>query len=514
MSAAAQVRNDAVPSSEAPQGVRSPRKTTGKSRARTASPALSWPTETAARGAGFLRRLGLFGYDRVEPVVLAALASGDPLLLIGPHGTAKSLLLLRLGEALGLQTRHYNASLLNYEDLAGYPLPDATGGLQFIQTPASIWGAEAVFLDEISRCRIDMQNRLFPVIHERRVQGILLDRLRYRWAAMNPPPPADDLDAALYRGSEKLDTALADRFAFVLETPSWASLVDEDRDAVISSSDAPVSPVVAAEVRALVASADARRADVEARYGNGLVDYVRTAMGLLAQSKLELSPRRAAIVYRNAIAAIAAAEVLQGAATDAGEVLHLVLASSLPQRAEGKAVPALTVLTCHREALKLLEPALDETRRRLLSEVSPLRRALLATQCAELETVEFSAFLADALAEAPPGARHALAVHLFESGQAARLGAAVADQAAQLYAHAAVAQDVSETLASGSPRHLVWQELVRVLATLPPGTRDSDLVGNVLGALFASGQLTQPDEAGRVVEAWSEAWKIVGEVLP
>ena len=47
-----------------------------------------------------LRSLGLVGMDAIEPVVIASLATANPLLLIGPHGTAKSLLLCRLCEAL------------------------------------------------------------------------------------------------------------------------------------------------------------------------------------------------------------------------------------------------------------------------------------------------------------------------------------------------------------------------------------------------------------------------------
>lgn len=49
-----------------------------------------------------------------------------------------------------------------------------------------------MIFDEISRCRPDIQNKLFPIIHERRVQGIALDDLRFRWAAMNPPSTDDD----------------------------------------------------------------------------------------------------------------------------------------------------------------------------------------------------------------------------------------------------------------------------------------------------------------------------------
>ena len=134
-----------------------------------------------------IRSLGIVGLDALEPVILAALASETPLLLVGTHGTAKSLLLCRMCEGLGLVWRHYNASLVNYDDLIGYPLPDASGTLSFVQTPASVWNAQAVFIDEISRARPDMLNRLFPIIHERKVQGLALPSLRYRWAAMNPP---------------------------------------------------------------------------------------------------------------------------------------------------------------------------------------------------------------------------------------------------------------------------------------------------------------------------------------
>ena len=168
-----------------------------------------------------LARLGVIGMEAIEPVVLGALIAGEPLLLIGPHGTGKSYLLGRVAAALGLEWRHYNASLLNYDDLVGYPLPDGQGGLRFVRTPASIWDAQAVFLDEISRCRPDLQNKLFPIVHERRVQGILLERLLYRWAAMNPPG-LDDADGESYGGSLALDPALADRFAFVITATDWA----------------------------------------------------------------------------------------------------------------------------------------------------------------------------------------------------------------------------------------------------------------------------------------------------
>ena len=47
------------------------------------------------------KRLGLQGLEGIAPVLVAALATEEPLLLIGPHGTAKTLLLTRVAAALG-----------------------------------------------------------------------------------------------------------------------------------------------------------------------------------------------------------------------------------------------------------------------------------------------------------------------------------------------------------------------------------------------------------------------------
>ena len=134
-----------------------------------------------------LARLGVHGFDAVEPVILAALVTEDPLLLIGPSGTGKTYLLNTLSETLELEHRHYNASLISFDDLVGFPYPEADGsGVRFLQTPATIWGAQSVLIDEISRCKPEHQNRLFSLVHERRIQGIALPKLRFRWAAMNP----------------------------------------------------------------------------------------------------------------------------------------------------------------------------------------------------------------------------------------------------------------------------------------------------------------------------------------
>lgn len=137
--------------------------------------------------------LGLYGWTRLEPVLLAALATEEPILLVGGHGSAKSFILERLAESLGMIFRCYNASLINYDDLVGIPMPSADRQrLEYITTDTAIWDAGVVFIDELNRTRPELQNKLFPIIHDRRIQGKKLDKLHYRWAAMNPPCDDDD----------------------------------------------------------------------------------------------------------------------------------------------------------------------------------------------------------------------------------------------------------------------------------------------------------------------------------
>jgi MoxR-like ATPase len=102
----------------------------------------------------YLPALGIYGFGEIEPVILAALVTGDPLLLIGASGTGKTYLLNSLSEALNLQHRHYNASLISFDDLVGFPYPGPEGtGVRFLETPATVWGAESVLIDEISRSK-------------------------------------------------------------------------------------------------------------------------------------------------------------------------------------------------------------------------------------------------------------------------------------------------------------------------------------------------------------------------
>lgn len=80
------------------------------------------------------KRLGVQELEGIAPILVAALAIEEPLLLIGPHGTAKSLLLTRVASALGLEFLHHIASLIKFDDLDRFPLPGKVGRLKAIVT--------------------------------------------------------------------------------------------------------------------------------------------------------------------------------------------------------------------------------------------------------------------------------------------------------------------------------------------------------------------------------------------
>jgi MoxR-like ATPase len=480
-------------------------------RKRTPAPRLPWGES------GWLDRIGLVGLKSVEPVILAAVIAGDPLLLIGPHGTAKSYLLARICAALGLDWRHYNASLLNYDDLVGYPLPDADGKLKFVETPASIWGAEAVFFDEISRCRIDLQNKLFPIIHERRVQGIELKDLVHRWAAMNPPadPDSDELDESAgqpgYEGSEPLDPALADRFAFIVPVPDWSSFSERHRRRLLLESQRPIPVDVAARLCSLVEAGRTVLPGIAAECSEHLAAYVDTVCQLLANSHstgLQLSGRRGAMLLRN-ILAVHAARIVLEKSPKLEDSASLALRHSIPDRARGKEIPRLKLLAAHREAWAIAPLDKQDPRRFLLLERNPALKVRAATQIPSLTRTAFSTIVADAVSSLPVGASHAVAAWLFESDQAGRLVAAIGEQVGTLYAVVANQSEVHCHVSAQGTRHNFWREIQRLVAERNGNPRRRAYLKNLLLWLFNDLEFCNRISPEPVAEDWATTWDLL-----
>jgi MoxR-like ATPase len=451
---------------------------------------------------GPFKRLGLQGLEGIAPVLVAALATEEPLLLIGPHGTAKSLLLTRVATALALEFRHYNASLLNFDDLVGFPLPGKDGRLEYVKTPAAVWGAGAVIFDEISRCRPDIQNKLFPIIHERKVQGIALESLRYRWAAMNPPSTEDNDNG--YLGSEPLDAALADRFAFVVEMPAWAGLTEAEQLAIIRAEDVPVAPVDAQCLADAIARTRASLPLIRVNLAEGVAAYVRTLVALLGQAGIALSPRRAGMLFRSVLAVNAAALALDPAITPSDAAL-LAVKNALPQRAQGIAVSEVKLLAAHREAWRFANISPGDPLKAILCAADPLDRLRLAVGSSALPKGEFSQVVADALAQLKPGAREAAIVHLFEIGAVGRLNAAIAGQAAEVYRSVATPPAFTETIHATNTRYRTWARVKDLLSHLDSAEPRAHLRANALAAAFSRKELTTPTDAEQAFQAFQAA---------
>jgi len=360
-----------------------------------------------------LEALNLFGLTHLDPVVLAALADEQPLLLIAPHGTAKSELLNRLAQALGLAHRHYNASLIAFDDLLGFPVPNADRtGLDYLPTPGNLWEAESVFLDELSRCRPEHQNKLFSVIHEKRIQGLALPRLRYRWSAMNPPLTGnEEAHEEVYEGSLPLDSALADRFTYIVTLPALQDLDSAVRRRLILQGGSP--PADPPDLAKLIARARRlAQADREVRL-DWAARYVDALVTPLVEARLAMSGRRAVALARGILSIAGAGEAL-GLDLDLEGAAFLAFKWGLPQRAQGRRLPESKLRAIHLAALKAAREAPDGPWALIRAEADPVRRIALGLQHhpAGVTRLELSNLVSDAFAALDVPRRHLLALVL------------------------------------------------------------------------------------------------------
>ena len=182
-----------------------------------------------------LERLGIYGWpERQENLLLTSLLTGDPLLLIGPHGCAKTYLASRVAQALRRRFTAYDASKAMFEDVLGYPNLEKLkqGMVDYVPGSLTIWDKEMILIDELNRALPELQSKWLEIVRSRRIMG-LPTRVRWVWAAMNPNT---------YTGTQELDQALLGRFALYVYPPGVLEMSEADRIKVtqaMSDDDAP-----------------------------------------------------------------------------------------------------------------------------------------------------------------------------------------------------------------------------------------------------------------------------------
>lgn len=136
----------------------------------------------------------------VDLMTVAAVAQ-EPLLLVGPPGTAKSDLVLKFKDALGLSGTDYFEYLLTRftepsEVLGPIDINELREGRYVRRERGKLPTARLVFLDEIFKASSAILNALLTVINERKFyqDGVPVPvRLKVLFAATNEIPDASEL---------------------------------------------------------------------------------------------------------------------------------------------------------------------------------------------------------------------------------------------------------------------------------------------------------------------------------
>lgn len=289
-----------------------------------------------------LKNLGIIGWKSIELPILAGLVTGDPVLLIGSHGSAKTHGIKTIFKAMGKNLKTYDASKALFEDIIGFPIPTPESDImKYVKTPLSIdQDTDGIFIDELSRAKASTQNKWLEVIRSRTIMGMKTP-VKWVFAAMTPTS---------YAGTNELDEALSGRFAYFLVVPKIGEMSIQDSESVClfeNGDDAIALKSVLGEAYPNFSASDNFRQAAEkltqtitiaqenylaiqSKYSERIAKYITAFNKTLRKTFLTLDGRRCSMIRRNILACLSVLKAQEEDINDISDIVYQVLQFSLP----------------------------------------------------------------------------------------------------------------------------------------------------------------------------------------
>ena len=160
---------------------------------------------------------------------------------------------------------------------------------------------------------------------------------------MNPCGPEQNGDS--YEGSEPLDQALADRFAFIVEVPDWEEMSEKTHRAIAAADEQAERPGFSAALQSQLGSWRSKYQTLMAEPDERTVEYCLIVANELGCAGFRISPRRVRQLVKN----ISALLSVRGSRR-VEQTFETALSWSLPQRAWGVQISEHIIRSAHRTA--------------------------------------------------------------------------------------------------------------------------------------------------------------------
>lgn len=157
-----------------------------------------------------------------------------------------------------------------------------------------------------------------------------------------------------YLGSQPLDQALADRFAFFVDSKSWDDLDDESKIKIAYPNEDADYYSIGKELRKIINSGKAKLNFILKNYGYKLSKYSYHISNILNNSGIRISPRRTRQFTENIAAVLAVTGKMNG------ELFLKTIKSSLPHKCWGFYPDELKIEFAYEEAFMIIDKGFED----------------------------------------------------------------------------------------------------------------------------------------------------------